>query len=149
MAKTNIARAGSEMALLFCQNSKLLLICLTFSSRKDLSISPSCHVFHSCLIYLHRAPHRPSSAMTNFSPKFIYTTPHGALLCPLLPYLPILLLSPLPLLGVFISYAGHWRFKVSADKSDSVKQKRLSHCTLFFGGFLFHMQGISYCKYLL
>lgn len=102
------------MALLFCQNSKLLLICLTFSSRKDLSISPSCHVFHSCLSYLHRAPHRPSSAMTNFSPKFIYTTPHGALLCPLLPYLPILLLSPLPLLGVFISYAGHWRFKVSA-----------------------------------
>ena len=27
--------------------------------------------------------------------------------------------------------------------SDSVKQKRLIHCPLFYRGFLFHMQGIN------
>jgi hypothetical protein len=32
---------------------------------------------------------------------------------------------------------------ISADMSDSVKQKRPIHCPLFYGGFSFHMQGIS------
>jgi hypothetical protein len=33
--------------------------------------------------------------------------------------------------------------------SDSVKQKKPIHYPLFYGGFSFHMQGMSFCKYLL
>jgi len=39
--------------------------------------------------------------------------------------------------------------KISADMSDSVKQKKLSHFPLFFRGFSFHMQGISDWWFLL
>jgi len=32
---------------------------------------------------------------------------------------------------------------MSADMSDSVKQKTPIHCPLFYGGFSFHMHGIA------
>jgi hypothetical protein len=35
------------------------------------------------------------------------------------------------------------QLKMTADMSDSVKQKRSIHCPCFLGGFSFHMQGIS------
>jgi hypothetical protein len=38
---------------------------------------------------------------------------------------------------------------MSADMSDSVKLERSIHCPLFFGGFSFHMQGISDLQCLL
>jgi len=34
---------------------------------------------------------------------------------------------------------------MSADMSDSVKQKKPIHCRLHFGGFSLHMQGIGDC----
>ena len=33
--------------------------------------------------------------------------------------------------------------KISADMTDSVKQKKPIQCPLFYGGFSFHIQGIS------
>jgi RNA polymerase subunit RPABC4/transcription elongation factor Spt4 len=39
--------------------------------------------------------------------------------------------------------AKKYETKITADMSDSVKQKKLSHFPLFFRGFSFHMQGIS------
>jgi hypothetical protein len=41
------------------------------------------------------------------------------------------------------------KVKMSADMSDSVKQKRPIHCPLFHLGFSFHMQGISNLRLLL
>jgi len=38
---------------------------------------------------------------------------------------------------------------MSADMSDSVKQKRSIQCPRFYRGFSFYMQGISDCKELL
>ena len=61
--------------------------------------------------------------------KFIYPK-HPMGLFFVLYYLacPILLLSPLPLFGVFISYAGHWRFKVSAIHLQSWMVLKVSKC---------------------
>jgi hypothetical protein len=41
------------------------------------------------------------------------------------------------------------KFYISADMSDSVKQKSPTQCPCFIGAFLFHMQGIANCKDLL
>jgi hypothetical protein len=37
----------------------------------------------------------------------------------------------------------YFKIKITADMSDSVKEKISIHCPLFYRGFAFHMHGIS------